>query len=214
MLTVCNRIEYYGILEEIYELKWNRAGGKLPKAVIFKCHWFDPEHYRRPPGVGLVEINREKSLHCPDVYIVAQEATQVYYLSYPCQTAKNLLDYDVVYKVSPYGKLPMPVDEDYNPLINTNTYEGEFFQEEGGLTGNLVIDLTDMDVDGEDVEEEVQDPDDLAFLDRLSAQSADAAEESESSVDDTRDSDDETEAPASDARREYDFPDRDDPDLD
>jgi len=54
VLTVCNGKEYYGILEEIYELKWNRGGGKHPKAVIFKCHWFDPEHYRWEPGVGLV----------------------------------------------------------------------------------------------------------------------------------------------------------------
>jgi hypothetical protein len=219
VLTVCNGKEYYGILEEIYELKWNRGGGKHPKAVIFKCHWFDPEHYRREPGVGLVEINREKPLVCPDVYIVAQEATQVYYLPYPCQKAKNLRDYDVVYKVSPYGKLAMPVDEDYNPLINTNTYEGEFFQEEGGLTGHFVIDLTggqgmDIDGDGDDVEEEVDDIDDLAFLDRLSAQNAGAAEESEASVDDTRDSDDETDAPLADARREYDYPDPDDPDFD
>jgi len=217
VLTVCNGKEYYGILEEIYELQWNRGGGKHPKAIIFKCHWFDPEHYRGEKGVGLVEINREKPLLCPDVYIVAQEATQVYYLPYPCQKAKNLRDYDVVYKVSPYGKLAMPVDEDYNPLINTNTYEGEFFQEEGGLTGHFFIDLTGgqgMDVDGDDVEEEVEDIDDLAFLDRLSAQNEVAAEESEANVDDTRDSDDETDAPLADARREYDYPDPDDPDFD
>src|SRR5664279_4467680 len=99
----------------------------------------------------------------------------------------------------------MPVDEDYNPLINTNTYEGEFFQEEGGLTGHFVIDLTggqsmDVDGDGEDVEEEVEDIDDLAFLDRLSSQNAGAAEESEACVDDTRDSDEETDAQLADAR--------------
>jgi hypothetical protein len=142
VLTVCAGKEYYGILEEIYELQWNRGGGKHPKAVIFKCHWFDPDHYRRDSGVGLVEINREKPLVCEDVYIVAQQATQVYYLPYPCKKVRNLRDYDVVYKVSPYGKLAMPIDEDYHPLINTDTYEGEFFQEEGGLTGHFVIDLT------------------------------------------------------------------------
>src|SRR5664279_1778568 len=113
----------------------------------------------------------------------------------------------------------MPVDEDYNSLINTNTYEGEFFQEEGGLTGHFMIDLTggqgmDVDGDGDGVEEEVEDIDDLAFLDRFSSHNEGAAEESEASVDDTRDSDDETDAPLTDARREYGYPDPDDPDFD
>ena len=60
-----------------------------------------------------------------DVYIVAQQATQVYYLSYPCQTDNRLKGWDVVYKVSPHGKLPVPNNEDYN--IDPNTYDGKFF---------------------------------------------------------------------------------------
>ena len=48
------------------------------------------------------------------MYIVAQQATQVYYLSYPCQTDHRLRGWDVVYKVSPHGKLPLPNNEDYN----------------------------------------------------------------------------------------------------
>ena len=64
-----------------------------------------------------------------DVYIVAQQATQVYYLSYPCKTDDRLTGWDVVYKVSPHGKVPIPNNEDYN--IDPNTYDGEFFQEDG-----------------------------------------------------------------------------------
>jgi hypothetical protein len=60
---------------------------------------------------------------------VAQQATQVYYLSYSCQTDECLKGWDVVYKVSPHGKLPVPNNEDYN--LDSNTYDGEFFQEEG-----------------------------------------------------------------------------------
>ena len=214
VFTVCNGVEFYGILEEIYELQWKRVGGPQPKVVIFKCKWFDPEHYRGEPTVGLVEINREKLLVCDDVYIVAQEATQVYFLPYACKIAR-LKDYDVVYKVSPYGKLPMPIDADYNPLINADTYDGEFFQEEGGLTGHFVIDLTggegmEVDIGGDnDVEEEVDDIEDLAFLERLSAQKDNATEDGDVGVDDTRDSDDEIDPPLADARP----PDPDDPDL-
>jgi hypothetical protein len=67
----------------------------------------------------------------------------------------------------------VPNDEDYN-LINQNTYEGEFYQEEG-LTGSFVIDLSTpiaMEVDNElvdhnDDEDEVCDPKDLQMLERL-----------------------------------------------
>ena len=214
VLTICNGVEYYGILEEIYELQWKRVGGPHPKVVIFKCKWFDPKYYRGEPDVGLVEINREKTLKCKDVYVVAQEATQVYYLPYACQITR-LRDYDVPYKVSPYGKLPMPIDEDYQPLINANTYEGEFFQEEGGLTGHFVIDLTagdedvEVDVSGQGVEDEVEDDDDLAFLERLSAQNNNAPEDEGADADDTRDSDSD-----SDGETDTSAPDPDDPDID
>ena len=34
-----NGVEYYGIIEEIYELEYE---GRVPLTpVIFKCHWFD-----------------------------------------------------------------------------------------------------------------------------------------------------------------------------
>ncbi|TVU40619.1 hypothetical protein EJB05_14088 [Eragrostis curvula] len=108
-----------------------------------------------------------------DVYIVAQHATQVYYLPYPCQTDDRLKGWDVVYKVSPHGKLLVPNNEDYN--VDPNTYvDGEFFQEDG-LEGGFVIDLTEeieMEVDNETVVEddagdEVHNANDLKLLERL-----------------------------------------------
>jgi hypothetical protein len=75
-----------------------------------------------------------------------------------------------VHKVSPHAKLPVPNDEDYN--FNPNTYDGEFFQEEG-LQGRFEIDLTKMmgievdnePVDDEDFGDEVQNEKDLQMLD-------------------------------------------------
>ena len=64
---------------------------------------------------------------------------QVYYLSYPCKTDDRLVGWDVVYKVSRHGKVPIPNNEDYN--IDPNIYDGEFFQEDG-LEGHFEIDLT------------------------------------------------------------------------
>jgi hypothetical protein len=77
-----------------------------------------------------------------------------------------------VYKVSSHCKLPVPNDEDYN--LDPNTYNGEFFQEEG-LEGRFEIDLTEVigmevdneRVDDEDAGDEVQNVKDLQMLERL-----------------------------------------------
>src|SRR3954468_18816788 len=69
----------YGIVEEINELLY--YGENPPNAVVFKCHWFDPKDTRRThEHVGLVEIKQKNLLNVADVYIVAQQATQVFYL--------------------------------------------------------------------------------------------------------------------------------------
>jgi hypothetical protein len=160
-------LDYYGRIEEIYKLSF--YGCKPLNLVIFKCHWFDPGVTRRTPHLGLVKIQQDSVYPGDDVYIVAPQATQVYYTSYACQTKEHLKGWDIVYKVSPHGKLPVSNDEDYN--FNPNTYDGEFFQEEG-LQGRFEIDLTEaigMDVDNERVDDkdagdEVQNVKDLQML--------------------------------------------------
>jgi hypothetical protein len=89
-----------------------------------------------------------------------------------CKNKPHLLGWYIVHKVSPHAKLPIPNDEDYN--FNPNTYDEEFFQEEG-LQGRFEIDLTkamgmEVDnetVDDEDSRDEVQNEKDLQMLDRL-----------------------------------------------
>ena len=74
--AICNGVEYYGRLDEIYELHY--FGANPPKVVVFKCHWFDPEKVRRRDDIGQVKIRQDSKLECEDVYIVAQQATQVF----------------------------------------------------------------------------------------------------------------------------------------
>jgi hypothetical protein len=119
-------------------------------------------------NLGIVEIRQDSTLPGDDVYIVAEQATQVYYLPYACQTKEHLKGWDVVYKVSPHGRLPVPNDEYYN--LDPDTYDGEFFQEDG-LEGRFEIDLTEairMDIDIEMVvdeeDDEVQNDNDLVIL--------------------------------------------------
>ena len=194
--------EFYGRLEEIYELSFNGSTPLNP--VIFKCHWFDPRAVRKTDNLGLVEIQQSTVMSGDDVYIVAQQATQVYYLSYPCKTDNRLKGWDVVYKVSPHGKLLIPNNEDYN--IDPKTYEGEFFQE-AGLPGTFTIDLNEamgMEVDNEMVDDEydgdeVHNMKDLELLEQLQLGIADDDDnpplEHEPDYD-MRDSDDEDYDPA------------------
>jgi hypothetical protein len=160
-------VDYFGRIEEMYEL--NFYGSKPLTLVIFKCHWFDPQVTRQThSNLGIVEIRQDSTLPGDDVYIVAQQATQVYYLPYVCQTKEHLKGWDVVYKVLSHGMLPVPNDKDYN--LDPDIYDGEFFQEDG-LEGRFEIDLTEaigMDVDIEMVvdeeEDEVQNDNDLVIL--------------------------------------------------
>jgi hypothetical protein len=94
---------------------------------------------RQNKNFGLVEIKQSSVYPGHDVYIVAQQTTQVYYLSYPYKTDKRLQGWSVVYKVSPHGKLPAPGNEDYH-LLDPNTYDGDFFQEDG-LEGSFFFEM-------------------------------------------------------------------------
>nr|XP_051196933.1 uncharacterized protein LOC127310289 [Lolium perenne] len=131
-------IEYYGRLENVYELTFNRTNIQL-NLVVFKCHWFDPQvGQRSTPSIGLVEVRPSTCYSGADVFVVAHQAKQVYYLPYPCQK-EYLKGWEVVFKVSPHGKLPMPSDEDYNN-IDPVTYEGIFYQEQENF-GDFEIEI-------------------------------------------------------------------------
>ena len=157
-------------MEEIYELEF--PGPKALKPVVFKCHWFDPNVTRRAEDIGQVEIRQDSIYSGDDVYIVAQQATQVYYLPWACQKDERLKGWYLVQLVSPRGKAPVPNDDDYN--FDPKADSGEFYQPEG-LEGRLEIDilsLMGMEVDNnidEDEGEVVQDAKDLMILERWRA---------------------------------------------
>jgi hypothetical protein len=67
-------------------------------------------------------------------------------LPYPCQK-EYLKGWEVVFKVSPHGKLPMPSDEDYNN-IDPVTYEGIFYQEQENF-GDFEIEIGLEDLENE-----------------------------------------------------------------
>lgn len=158
--------DYYGIVEEIYELQFK--GGSSLKPVVFKCHWFDPDVTREDLNIGLTEIRQDSKYNGDDVYIVAnRDATQVYYLPWACQKDPRLAGWSLVHMVSPRSKAPVPNDEDYNFDPTTD----EFYQPEG-LEGSFEIDISalmsmeeDNDID-EDEGDDVLDAKDLQLLER------------------------------------------------
>jgi hypothetical protein len=91
--------------------------------------------------------------------------------------------------------LLVPNNEDYN--IDPNTYEGEFFQEDG-LPGDFVIDITEaleiMEVE-DDGGEEIDDDDDVVLLEKVAAGQDVDAPLADEYLEDMRDSDDETSDP-------------------
>jgi hypothetical protein len=171
----------------------------------------DPGITRQTANLGLVKILQDSIYPGDDVYIVAPQATQFYYTLYACQTKKHLNGWAIVHKVSPHGRLLVPNDKDYN--FNTNTYDGEFYQEEG-LQGRFKVDLTEAigmvvendNVDDEDDGDDVQNVKDLQMLERLCL--GNDNEDNIPSLDsvdyfDMVDSDDETYNPANPNHEDY-----------
>jgi hypothetical protein len=103
----------------------------------------------------LVEVAHASVLPGSEPFVAAQQATQVYYIPYPCKSVPDLEDWWVVYKVQPPGKLPIPLDQDYDFVPNTDAMD--FFQED--LEGTFEVNLGEgldsillnLERDGEDV---------------------------------------------------------------
>jgi hypothetical protein len=74
---------------------------------------------RTAPEIRQVKIRQDSVYQGEDVYIVAQQAMQVYYLPWACQKDPNLIGWYLVLLVSPHDKLPVPNNEDYNFDPNT-----------------------------------------------------------------------------------------------
>ncbi|KAK1685562.1 hypothetical protein QYE76_046410 [Lolium multiflorum] len=162
-----NNFDYYGRLQSVYELTYNRTNVQL-NIVVFKCHWFNPiGGQRSDKSIGLVEVKPSTTYSGADVFVVAHQAKQVYHLPYPCQKAE-LKGWEVVFQVSPHGNLPVPYEDDYNN-IDPVTYEGIFYQEEQDFGEYISEPFVEEDL-GNDAEtrgESVVDLNDISMLEKL-----------------------------------------------
>lgn len=75
--------DYYGRLEDVVELEY--GGLPLKKTFLFSCAWFDPSNRgtKTIPQYKLVDINHKRKYNKYEPFILAAQAHQVSYISYP-----------------------------------------------------------------------------------------------------------------------------------
>ncbi|KAM3343684.1 hypothetical protein P3S68_025774 [Capsicum galapagoense] len=100
--------DYYGRIKEIIQVEYREA--PLKQTVLFKCEWFDPTidvGVKKHDRYKLVDINHRRRYKKYEPFILAMQATQVCYVSYP-RKKKDKEDWLAVLKIDMF----VYVDED------------------------------------------------------------------------------------------------------
>ncbi|CAM8879644.1 unnamed protein product [Rhodiola kirilowii] len=100
-------IHYYGVLEEIIHMRCAQHHGI--KVVLFKCRWYDPQNVKSYPANGIDIVNTQRMYAHYDPFILAQQAVQVYFLTFPGLIAQNNQGWVAVCRVKPTNAIDMTV---------------------------------------------------------------------------------------------------------
>jgi hypothetical protein len=96
--------------------------------VFFECDWVDPVNGTRVDDFGMVEV-KHKSCYSGNNLLLAHQALQVYYLSYPHESMKH---WWVMYKVNPEMDTRRYVGyverHDYDDVVHVYQEENEGHQ--------------------------------------------------------------------------------------
>ncbi|KAL9664696.1 hypothetical protein QQ045_020101 [Rhodiola kirilowii] len=98
---------YYEVIAEIIHMRC-RTNHRL-KVVLFKCRWYDPQFVRSYPSNGIVILNTHRPYPRYDPYIFAQQAVQVYYVTFPGLAGKNNQGWVAICPVKPTNTIDMEV---------------------------------------------------------------------------------------------------------
>lgn len=157
----CNDLEdYYGVLQEIIELTYSMAPEL--KLFLFKCDWFDTRKdigiRRAHKNYPLIEVNHKRRIQGYDPFVLATQATQVYYAPYPAMN-NSKADWWAVVKTKPRWSFNLDTiiidDQPYQHDLNPN----EVMQiiedaDDIGPLNNEVFSGVELD---EDVDDQVDD---------------------------------------------------------
>ncbi|CAH9126562.1 unnamed protein product [Cuscuta epithymum] len=74
---------FFGVLHDILEFEMPSAGKNLT-CVLFSCKWVDPTRgVRKNSKYNMIDVNHSRVYRKNEPFILAQQATQVYYAEYP-----------------------------------------------------------------------------------------------------------------------------------
>ncbi|KAL9667855.1 hypothetical protein QQ045_002224 [Rhodiola kirilowii] len=150
---------YYDVIEEIIHMRC-RTNHRL-KVVLFKCRWYDPHFVRSHPSNGVVIVNTHRPYPQYDPYFLAQQAVQVYYVTFPGLAGQNNQGWVSICTVKPTNAINMDVANVPFQDEGENGTEMPVLDNVSGALGNLADEEVyeyDTEDDGND-DHEVENPD-------------------------------------------------------
>ena len=127
--------DWYGQLRKVVEVEY--LNWPIKRTILFMCDWFDPT-----PNMG-IRVHKQYKY---EPFVLAMQATQVYFYSYP-SLQKDKVDWWVVSKIKPRRVVVMPRS------FSKTTYvqEPPPFQEE-------LIEIHNVEITKEDQQVTLNDP--------------------------------------------------------
>lgn len=151
--------DFYGVLREIYELHY--PGPVHLKVVIFKCDWYDSIIGKgiRVNKSGVIDVNVGKRHGKYDPFILASQADQVCYVSYPRLTQKKDQQWKATIVIQPRGKVLLNQSLDFtamqhessDPIIYADSLDVETLANINGQAEDL--DDNEEEIIGSDAED-------------------------------------------------------------
>ena len=123
-----DEMDFYGRLVEVCVLEYPAM--PIKRITLFKCEWFDPSNSGTlvHNNFKLVSINHKRKYNKYEPFILANQAIQVFYCSYPSMNQAKK-DWWEVCKVKARSKVELPIQ-----IAPTSTIEPPFQEDEMCLT--------------------------------------------------------------------------------
>ncbi|XP_070006462.1 uncharacterized protein [Nicotiana sylvestris] len=162
-ITYPNVGDYYGKIQELKQVEYREE--PLKQTVLFKCEWFDPTinvGVKKHNEYKLVDVNHRRRFKKYEPFILAMQATQVCYVSYPSKK-KDKDDWLSVLKVKPRNIVELPDEE--SPTISEPNLPFQVDEVEvHEINMNIVVDETVILHDPDGVIIEMDEPFDDGLL--------------------------------------------------
>ncbi|KAL4304633.1 hypothetical protein GQ457_10G006450 [Hibiscus cannabinus] len=118
--------DYFGWLFEVIHVQYSSWPMKI--IVLFKCEWFDLRQSVgtrvHPKYSSLVEVNDKRRYNGNDIFVLAAQATQFYYVNYP-SLKRDKQDCLAVTKIKVRAILDIPISNNVEPESALDPYQDD-----------------------------------------------------------------------------------------